>query len=62
MLILAIFLFLTCRNAYELERGSESMGVNLGPVVQSWVSANPGLKFNPLFSFCIFTAPFLPKL
>ena len=20
-----------------------------GPVVQSWVSANPGLKFNPLF-------------
>ena len=21
----------------------------LGPVVQSWVSANPGLKFNPLF-------------
>ena len=25
-----------------------------GPVVQSWVSTNPGLKFNPLFiSFCI---------
>ena len=22
---------------------------HLGPVVQSWVSANPGLKFNPLF-------------
>ena len=21
----------------------------LGPVVQSWVGANPGLKFNPLF-------------
>ena len=33
-----------------------------GPVVQSWVSANPGLKFNPLFSFCTFTPPFLPKL
>ena len=23
--------------------------IHLGPVVQSWVSANPGLKFNPLF-------------
>ena len=22
---------------------------HLGPVVQSWVSANPGLKYNPLF-------------
>jgi hypothetical protein len=22
---------------------------NLGPVVQSWISANTGLKFNPLF-------------
>ena len=24
--------------------------ISQGPVVQSWVSANPGLKFNPLFS------------
>ena len=23
----------------------------MGPVVQSWISANPGLKFNPLFWF-----------
>ena len=27
---------------------------NLGLVVQSWVSANPGLKFNPLFQFLYF--------
>ena len=26
----------------------------LGPVVQWWVSANPGLKFNPLFWFVYF--------
>ena len=25
-----------------------------GPVVQSWISANPGLKFNPLFKFVYF--------
>ena len=29
-------------------------------VVQSWVSANPGLKFNPLFSFqCFYTSVYL---
>ena len=35
-----------------------------GPVVQNWVSANPGLKFNLAVysSFCIFTFPFLLKL
>ena len=27
---------------------------HLGQVVQSWVSSNPGLKFNPLFSFLYF--------
>jgi hypothetical protein len=26
----------------------------LGPVVQSWISANPGLKFNLLFLFMYF--------
>ena len=26
----------------------------LGPVVQSWISANPGLKFNLLFQFMYF--------
>ena len=26
----------------------------LGPVVQSWVGTNPGLKFNPLFKFLYF--------
>ena len=26
----------------------------LGPVVQSWVSTNPGLKFNLLFKFLYF--------
>ncbi len=25
-----------------------------GPVVQTWISANPGLKFNPLFKFVYF--------
>jgi hypothetical protein len=25
-----------------------------GPVVQRWVSANPGLKFNPVFKFMYF--------
>jgi hypothetical protein len=28
--------------------------VLLGPVVQSWISANPGLKFNPLLWFMYF--------
>ena len=27
---------------------------DLGPVVQSWVSTDPGLKFNPLFKFLYF--------
>ena len=26
----------------------------LGPVVQSWVSTNSGLKFNPMFQFLCF--------
>ena len=26
----------------------------LGPVVQSWASTNPGLKFNPMFKFLSF--------
>ena len=33
-----------------------------GTVVQSWVSTNPGLKFNPLFCFCISTHLFTLKL
>ena len=28
--------------------------VTQGPVVQSWASTNPGLKFNPLFKFLYF--------
>ena len=28
--------------------------IHQGPVVQSWASANPGLKFNPLFCFLYF--------
>ena len=27
---------------------------NRGPVVQSWVSTNSGLKFNPMFQFLCF--------
>jgi hypothetical protein len=38
---------------YCIERtvqyGTVRYGTVLGPVVQRWVSANPGLKFNPLF-------------
>ena len=30
------------------------MDINQGPVVQSWISVNPGLKFNPLFWFVYF--------
>ena len=35
---------------------------NQGPVVQSWFSINPGLKFNPLFYFVYLNASFLLKL
>ena len=42
-----------CRG--PLIRCSESYTiVNLGPVVQRWISAHPGLKFNPLFWFMYF--------
>ena len=33
-------------------RGASSSGP--GPVVKSWISANPGFKFNPLFQFVHF--------
>ena len=46
------------RNATELMQVVDFIGLmqvfHQGPVVQSWVSANPGLKFNPLFSFLYF--------
>jgi hypothetical protein len=36
---------------------------NLGPVVQSWISATPGLKFNQLFWFgCICTSVYFRTL
>ena len=33
-----------------------SLFKHLGPVIQSWFSVNPGLKFNPLFWFVCFNA------
>ena len=33
----------------QLQTFEKNAYAYLGPVVQSWVSANPGLKFNPLF-------------
>jgi hypothetical protein len=36
------------KTAYIFEK-KESRLILLGPVVQSWISVNPGLKFNLLF-------------
>ena len=38
---------------YNWSKGSNGLN-NQGPVVQTWVSANAGLKFNPLFWFLYF--------
>ena len=46
-----------CKNNKYLEQFTEQ-----GPVVESWVSANRGLKFNPLFKFPYFYPSILPKL
>ena len=36
------------RKTVETIKGKMPKVIKLGPVVQSWVSANPGLKFKPL--------------
>ena len=36
--------------------------INLGPVVQSWVKANPGLKLEPVFWFLYFYVCLLPNV
>ena len=43
-----------CENAHKWLK-------HQGPVVQSWFSVKPGLKFNPLFKFVCFNASFHSK-
>ena len=39
------------------------MAPDQGPVVQSWVSTNSGLKFNPMFQFlCFYTSVYFETL
>jgi hypothetical protein len=51
-----VFLWTKFRAASRL-RENLNLPKLLGPVIQSWISANPGLKLNLLFQFIYFCTP-----